>query len=183
MTEKVKIMDSVDIKRALLRIANEIIERNRGVAGAVLVGIHRRGVPLAERLAAAVYQLEGVRVPVGTLDINLYRDDLSTISYQPIVRKTEIPVDLSEQTVVLVDDVLYTGRTVRAALDALMDLGRPKAIQLAVLIDRGHRELPIRADYIGKDVPTAKREIISVRLTEFDGKEEVVIIEGKSERA
>jgi pyrimidine operon attenuation protein/uracil phosphoribosyltransferase len=183
VTEKVKIMDSVDIKRALLRIANEIIERNRGVAGAVLVGIHRRGVPLAERLAAAVYQLEGVRVPVGTLDINLYRDDLSTISYQPIVRKTEIPVDLSEQTVVLVDDVLYTGRTVRAALDALMDLGRPKAIQLAVLIDRGHRELPIRADYIGKDVPTAKREIISVRLTEFDGKEEVVIIEGKSERA
>ncbi len=178
MAEKVKIMDETGIRRALVRIAHEILEQNRGVEGLVIVGIHRRGVPLAKRLAEAISQIEGVEVPVGTLDINLYRDDLSTIGYHPIVRKTEIPVDVSERTVVLVDDVLYTGRTVRAALDALMDLGRPKAIQLAVLVDRGHRELPIRADYVGKNLPTAKREIISVKIAEIDGKEEVVINEG-----
>ena len=171
-------MDETGIRRALVRIAHEILEQNRGVEGLVIVGIHRRGVPLAKRLAEAISQIEGVEVPVGTLDINLYRDDLSTIGYHPIVRKTEIPVDVSERTVVLVDDVLYTGRTVRAALDALMDLGRPKAIQLAVLVDRGHRELPIRADYVGKNLPTAKREIISVKIAEIDGKEEVVINEG-----
>lgn len=176
--EKVKIMDEVGIRRALVRIAHEILERNRGVEGLVLVGIHRRGVPLAKRLAKTISQIEGVEVPVGTLDINLYRDDLSTIGYHPIVRKTEIPFDLSERIVVLVDDVLYTGRTVRAALDALMDLGRPKAIQLAVLVDRGHRELPIRADYVGKNLPTARRENISVKIAEFDDKEEVVIYEG-----
>jgi pyrimidine operon attenuation protein/uracil phosphoribosyltransferase len=178
VAEKVKIMDETGIRRALVRIAHEILEQNRGVEGLVIVGIHRRGVPLAKRLAEAISQIEGVEVPVGTLDINLYRDDLSTIGYHPIVRKTEIPVDVSERTVVLVDDVLYTGRTVRAALDALMDLGRPKAIQLAVLVDRGHRELPIRADYVGKNLPTAKREIISVKIAEIDGKEEVVINEG-----
>lgn len=182
MTEKAKIMDAEEIRRALMRIANQIVERNKGVEGLVIVGIHRRGVPLAKRLAEAIFKLEEEEVPVGTLDINLYRDDLSTIGYQPIVRKTEIPVDISARNVVLVDDVLYTGRTVRAALDALMDLGRPKSIQLAVLVDRGHRELPIRADYVGKDVPSSRKEIISVRIMEFDGKEEVVIIDGKSER-
>lgn len=183
MTEKVKIMDEAGIRRALVRIAHEILERNQGADGLVIVGIHRRGVPLAERVAEAISQIEGEKVPVGTLDINLYRDDLSTIGHHPIVHKTEIPLDLTERTVVLVDDVLYTGRTVRAAMDALMDLGRPRSIQLAVLADRGHRELPIRADYVGKVVPTSQREIISVKLNEFDGKEEVVIIEGKSERA
>jgi pyrimidine operon attenuation protein/uracil phosphoribosyltransferase len=178
VTRKVKIMDEAGIRRALVRIAHEILEHNKGAEGLVIVGIHRRGVPLAKRVAEAISQIEEIEVPVGTLDINLYRDDLSTIGHHPIVRKTEIPLDLTDRTVILVDDVLYTGRTVRAALDALMDLGRPKSIQLAVLADRGHRELPIRADYVGKAVPTAKREIISVRLTEFDGAEEVVITEG-----
>lgn len=178
MTEKVIIMDEAAIRRALLRIAHEILEHNRGVEGLVLVGIHRRGVPLAQRLAKALEAIENVKVPVGTLDINLYRDDLSTIGYHPIVRKTEIPFDLSQRTVILVDDVLYTGRTVRAALDALMDLGRPKAIRLAVLVDRGHRELPIQADFVGKNLPTARRENISVKIAEYDDKEEVVIYEG-----
>jgi pyrimidine operon attenuation protein/uracil phosphoribosyltransferase len=149
------------------------------VQNVALVGIRRRGVPLAQRLAAQISQIEGKECPVGILDITLYRDDLTTIAHQPVVHKTEIPFDVTDMTIVLVDDVLYTGRTVRAALDALIDHGRPGRIMLAVLIDRGHRELPIRADFVGKNVPTSKQEIVSVRLTEFDGEERVVILEAK----
>ncbi|HOV78479.1 MAG TPA: bifunctional pyr operon transcriptional regulator/uracil phosphoribosyltransferase PyrR [Bacillota bacterium] len=175
--EKAQILDREGIRRSLTRIAHEIIEHNRGVSDLVLVGIRRRGVPLAERLARLIKEIEGRTVPVGTLDITLYRDDLSTLAYQPLVRSTEISFPISGRVVVLVDDVIYTGRTIRAALDAIMDLGRPKTIRLAVLIDRGHRELPIRADYVGKNVPTSRKEEISVRLQEIDGEERVVILE------
>ena len=146
----------------------------------ILVGIRRRGVPLAERLAEIIKQIEGVQVPVGKLDITLYRDDLTALSDHPVVRGTDIPYDVTNKTVIFVDDVLYTGRTIRAAMDALMDMGRPHLIQLAVLIDRGHRELPIRADYIGKNVPTAKKESIKVMLREIDNEEGVVIVEAES---
>ena len=145
----------------------------------MLVGIRSRGVPIAGRIADSIEQIEGVRPPAGILDITLYRDDLSKLSYQPIVRPTTMPVDLDGKIVVLVDDVLYTGRTIRAALDAVMDMGRPKAIQLAVLVDRGHRELPIRADYVGKNVPTSSRESVSVQLEDIDGDEKIVIFEEK----
>lgn len=175
--EKAQILDQEGIRRSLTRIAHEIIERNKGTTDLALVGIRRRGVPLAERLAERIMEIEGHRVPVGILDITLYRDDLSTLAHQPLVRSTEIPFQVEGKIVVLVDDVIYTGRTIRAALGALIDLGRPKVIQLAVLIDRGHRELPIRADYVGKNVPTSKKEEISVRLQEFDGEERVVILE------
>ncbi|MDD2552987.1 MAG: bifunctional pyr operon transcriptional regulator/uracil phosphoribosyltransferase PyrR [Desulfotomaculaceae bacterium] len=175
--EKAQILDQEGIRRSLTRIAHEIIERNKGTDGLALVGIRRRGVPLAGRLAERIMDIEGHRVPVGILDITLYRDDLTTLAHQPLVRSTEISFQVEGKIVVLVDDVIYTGRTIRAALGALIDLGRPKAIQLAVLIDRGHRELPIRADYIGKNVPTAKKEEISVRLQEIDGEERVVILE------
>ncbi|NQS77048.1 MAG: bifunctional pyr operon transcriptional regulator/uracil phosphoribosyltransferase PyrR [Peptococcaceae bacterium] len=175
--EKAQILDQAGIGRSLTRIAHEIIERNKGIADLTLVGIRRRGAPLAERLADRIADIEGSRVDVGVLDITLYRDDLSTLSYQPLVRSTEVPFSVDGKTVVLVDDVIFTGRTIRAALGALMDLGRPKAIQLAVLVDRGHRELPIRADYIGKNVPTARKEEISVRVQEVDGEERVVILE------
>lgn len=175
--EKTLIMDQQAIRRAVIRVAHEIVEKNKGIANLVLVGIRTRGLPLARRLAEEIKKIEGSDVPVGVLDITLYRDDLSTLSYQPIVHGTQIPVDMSEKTVVLVDDVLYTGRTVRAALDAIMDLGRPQAIQLAVLVDRGHRELPIRADFVGKNVPTSHREIISVQLSDVDEEEKVVIAE------
>ncbi len=175
--EKAQILDQAGIGRSLTRIAHEIIERNKGIADLTLVGIRRRGAPLAERLADRIADIEGSRVDVGVLDITLYRDDLSTLSYQPLVRSTEVPFSVDGKIVVLVDDVIFTGRTIRAALGALMDLGRPKAIQLAVLIDRGHRELPIRADYIGKNVPTARKEEISVRVQEVDGEERVVILE------
>jgi len=168
-------MDPEGVRRALFRIAHEIIERNQGVADLVLVGIRRRGVPLAGRLQAIIREIEGREVPLGILDITLYRDDLTSRLEQPLVRGTEIPFSIQRRTVVLVDDVLYTGRTVRAALDALMDLGRPQQIQLAVLIDRGHRELPVRADYVGKNVPTSRREEVSVRLEEIDGEDMVVI--------
>ena len=174
---KAKIADAEGIRRMLTRIAHEIVERNKGPEEIVLVGIRRRGVPLARRLAELIHEIEGTRVPLGILDITLYRDDLQTVAHQPVVRTTEIPVDIDGKIVVLVDDVLYTGRTVRSALNALIDFGRPAAIQLAVLIDRGHRELPIRADFVGKNVPTSKREIIAVCLTEDDGKEEVQIRE------
>ena len=157
------------MRRALTRIAHEILERNKGAEHLALIGIHTRGIPIAARLAAKLQELEGVEVPLGRLDITLYRDDLSEIARQPIIRETEVPFDLSQRRVVLVDDVLYTGRTVRAALDALIDLGRPEGIQLAVLVDRGHRELPIRADYVGKNLPTAKSELVKVKLTETDG--------------
>lgn len=149
-TDKTILMDEDGIRRALTRIAHEIVEKNKGMEDLVLVGIRTRGVPLAERIAAEIERIEGVRPPVGTLDITLYRDDLSLLSYQPVVRATQIPVDIQGKTIVLTDDVLFTGRTIRAALDALIDMGRPYIIQLAVLVDRGHRELPIRADYVGK---------------------------------
>lgn len=177
LVEKARIMDAEAMKRSLRRIAHEILERNKGTGQLVLVGIRRRGVPLAERLAEYIFQFEGERVPTGILDITLYRDDLSLKSEKPEVHDTEMPVEITGRTVVLVDDVLYTGRTVRAALDALMDLGRPASIQLAVLVDRGHRELPIRADYVGKNVPTARDEVIEVRLGEVDGRDEVAIME------
>lgn len=177
MTEKATILDSQAIRRALIRISHEIIEKNKGINDIILVGIRTRGVPLAERLAAEIETIEGVRLPVGLLDITLYRDDLSTLGHQPVVHETKIPVDVTGKKVILVDDVLYTGRTVRAALDALIDIGRPQTIQLAVLVDRGHRELPIRADYVGKNVPTSKREIVSVQLETIDDSERVVIKE------
>ena len=174
---KARISDAEGIRRMLTRSAHEIVERNKGPEEIVLVGIRRRGVPLARRLAELIREIEGTRVPLGILDITLYRDDLQLVAFQPVVRTTEIPVDIDGKIVVLVDDVLYTGRTVRSALNALIDFGRPAAIQLAVLIDRGHRELPIRADFVGKNVPTSKREIIAVCLTEEDGTEEVQIRE------
>ncbi len=170
-----QILSSEDMRRAITRVAHEIAERNEGVRDVVLVGIRRRGVPLANRLAATLADFEGVRVPVGTLDITLYRDDLELRGPAPVVRSTHIPVDIDRRVVVLVDDVLYTGRTVRAALDALVDFGRPARIQLAVLVDRGHRELPIRADFVGKNVPTAGDERIETRLREVDGSEDGVL--------
>ena len=175
LIEKTVIIDEQAIRRALIRIAHEIIENNKGVEDLLLVGIRTRGVPLAERLAAEIERIEGRSLAVGLLDITLYRDDLSTLSYQPVVHQTQIPVDINGKTVVLVDDVLYTGRTVRAALDAVIDLGRPKVIQLAVLVDRGHRELPIRADYVGKNVPTSSKEIVGVQLKPVDQADRVVI--------
>ena len=169
------LLDAEAIRRAIVRISHEIIERNKGVEDVVLVGIHTLGVPMAERLAAAIEKIENVKVPVGMLDITMYRDDLSTLDYNPVVHGTEIDSDLTGKTVILVDDVLFTGRTIRAAMEALIDMGRPKAIQLAVLIDRGHRELPIRADFAGKNVPTSKKEVVNVQLVEHDGVDEVAI--------
>ncbi|WP_019584996.1 bifunctional pyr operon transcriptional regulator/uracil phosphoribosyltransferase PyrR [Deinococcus apachensis] len=169
MTPKATILTADEVRRALTRIAHEIVERNKGAQNLALIGIHTRGIPLAERLAQKLSELEGVQVPTGRLDITLYRDDLSEVAHQPIIRETQVPFDLARRRVVLVDDVLYTGRTVRAALDALIDLGRPESIQLAVLVDRGHRELPIRADYVGKNLPTARSEVVKVKLAETDG--------------
>lgn len=177
MKEKAKLLDRDGIRRSLTRIAHEIVEKNKGVDDLIIVGIRRRGVPLAERLAEIIYQIEGTKLFVGKLDITLYRDDLTATSDQPIVHATDISLDITGKIIVLVDDVLYTGRTVRAALDAIMDLGRPKAIQLAVLVDRGHRELPIRADYIGKNAPTSHKESIEVMLKEIDDEEKVLIVE------
>jgi len=177
MKEKSRLLDKDGLSRSLIRIAHEILEKNRGTKDLCLVGIRNRGAFLARRLGDCISRIEGPGVPVGALDITLYRDDLTLISQSPVVHKTEIDFDVSGKNVVLVDDVLYTGRTVRAALDALMDLGRPKIIQLAVLIDRGHRELPIRADFAGKNIPTASGETVEVRLEETDGKDEVVILE------
>lgn len=177
LIDKTVLMDAQGISRALIRIAHEIIEKNKGSKDVTLVGIRTRGVPLARRLAAEIEKIEGARLPVGLLDITLYRDDLSTLGYQPVVHATEIPFDINGKKIVLVDDVLYTGRTVRAALGALMDIGRPLAIQLAVLVDRGHRELPIRADYVGKNVPTSRREIVAVQLADTDKAEQVVLQE------
>jgi pyrimidine operon attenuation protein/uracil phosphoribosyltransferase len=155
----------------------EIIEKNGGAQDLVLVGIRRRGVPLAQRIAAKIKEFENVDVPVGALDITLYRDDLQTLAAQPVVGPTDIPVDVDDKVVVLVDDVLFTGRTVRAALDELIDLGRPRAIRLAVMVDRGHREIPIRADFVGKNVPTSRREVIMVKVHEIDGHDGVSIAE------
>jgi len=167
--------DREDIDRVITRVAHEILEKNKGSKDVVLVGIKTRGVPLAKRIAKKIEEIENKVISCGELDITLYRDDLSQISSQPIVHNTEIPFDINEKVVVLVDDVIYTGRTVRSAMDALIDLGRPGAIQLAVLVDRGHREVPIRADFVGKNIPTSKNEIIEVKLDEIDDKEEIVI--------
>lgn len=176
-TPKTQLLDAKAMQRALTRIAHEIIEKNRGTDDVVLVGIRRRGVPLAERLAANIERIEGARVPVGVLDITLYRDDLTTEQDEAVVHQTTLPVSIVDKIVVLVDDVLYTGRTVRAAMDALVDQGRPNRIQLAVLIDRGHRELPIRADYVGKNVPTSRREKVAVCLTEIDEQDQVLLLD------
>jgi len=170
------ILTPEDIRRTLARIAHEIIERNKAVEQLILVGMHTRGVPLAKRLAANIEAFDGVEIPVGTLDISLYRDDLSWLNLQPVVKRTDIPTSIDGKSIVLVDDVLYTGRSTRAAMDALIDLGRPQSIQLAVLIDRGHRELPIRADYVGKNIPSSRHEEIQVQLVETDGIDEVAII-------
>jgi len=174
--EKAVVMGEIEIKRTLVRIAHEIVEKNKGATNLALIGIRTRGVFLAKRLAQEIFKIEKKEIPVGILDITLYRDDLSLVARQPLVLKTEIPFDVSQKKIVLVDDVLYTGRTIRAAMDAIVDLGRPQVIQLAVLIDRGHRELPIRADYIGKNIPTSKKEIVKVKLKEIDGEEKVGII-------
>jgi pyrimidine operon attenuation protein/uracil phosphoribosyltransferase len=174
------VMDADRINRTLTRIAHEIIERNKGVDDIALVGIRRRGVPIARRLARALREITGADVPTGSLDITLYRDDLMrhAVGPQPVVRRTEIPFSIDDRKILLVDDVLYTGRTTRAALDALIDFGRPRAIQLIVLVDRGHRELPIKADYVGKNLPTSPEQSVQVRLHETDEADEVVLQEG-----
>jgi pyrimidine operon attenuation protein/uracil phosphoribosyltransferase len=179
LVEKSRIMNSASIKRAMARLASEIVENNHGAENLYLVGIRRRGVPLAETLVKSIEDLEGIKPIFGILDITLYRDDLSTVGANPIVNRTELDVDIEGKNIVLVDDVLYTGRTIRAAMDQLMDFGRPNKVQLAVLVDRGkeHRELPIQADYVGKTVPTKKSEIIKVMLKEFDDVEAVGIFE------
>ena len=175
IVKKTSIMDADVIRRALIRIAHEITEKNRGVENVALVGIRTRGVPLAARIAEEIRKIENVTVPTGSLDITLYRDDLTSMGYNPVIHGTEIDFDVTGKHIILVDDVLYTGRTIRAALDAIIDMGRPNSIQLAVLIDRGHRELPIRADYAGKNVPTSRRETIEVALQE-EGKTDEVIL-------
>lgn len=172
MTE---IMDESAIQRAITRISHEIIEKNKGVENLVLIGIQRRGVPLARRIAAKIKEVENTEIPVGILDITLYRDDLSLLNEHPVINGTDIGFDIANKKLVLVDDVIFTGRTVRAAIDALMDINRPQMIQLAVIIDRGHRELPIRADYVGKNVPTSRNEIVHVNVKEIDGENSVTI--------
>ncbi|OAO81177.1 Uracil phosphoribosyltransferase / Pyrimidine operon regulatory protein PyrR [Anoxybacillus flavithermus] len=177
--QKAIVLDEQAIRRALTRIAHEIIERNKGIDGCVLIGIKTRGIYLAKRLAERIEQIEGTSIPVGELDITLYRDDLTvkTAEREPLVKGTDIPFSVTNQKVILVDDVLFTGRTVRAAMDAVMDLGRPAQIQLAVLVDRGHRELPIRADFVGKNIPTSSAERIVVELKEVDDIDQVSIHE------
>ncbi|MCP4293858.1 MAG: bifunctional pyr operon transcriptional regulator/uracil phosphoribosyltransferase PyrR [bacterium] len=177
--KKAVIMNSHEMNRAVKRMAHEIIEANKGIDNLVLLGVQRRGVPLAKMLGEAMQQVEGTEVPQGALDITFYRDDLSKLGPAPQVSSTEMPFDVSEKIVILVDDVLYTGRTVRAALDVIMDWGRPQAIRLAVLVDRGHRELPIRPDFVGKNVPTSSKEIIKVKVADFDDSEEVIVGEGQ----
>ena len=172
-----RLMDADAVSAALARIAHEILENNTGPQDLAIVGIRTRGVPIAERLATMIEEIAGKRPSVGILDINLYRDDLSLIADHPVLRKTEIPFDVDGTGLVLVDDVLFTGRTVRAALDALMDLGRPAWVQLAVLVDRGHREVPIKADYVGKNIPTSRDQQVEVRIEETDGREEVVVLD------
>lgn len=171
------VMDADRMARSLTRIAHEIVERNRGVEDLALIGIRARGVPLAERLASEIEAIAAVRVPTGALDITLYRDDLRrhATGPQPVIRRTDVPFSIDDRLILLVDDVLYTGRTIRAAFDALIDFGRPRAIQLVALIDRGHRELPIRADYVGRNIPTARQQSVQVRLKEIDGRDEVEV--------
>jgi pyrimidine operon attenuation protein/uracil phosphoribosyltransferase len=176
-----QVMDADRMARALTRIAHEILERNRGTSELALVGIRTRGVPLARRIAHSLRDINGDEVPTGALDITLYRDDLmrQPVGPQPVVRRTEVPFSIDDKRILLVDDVLYTGRTIRAALDALIDFGRPRAIQLIVLVDRGHRELPIKADYVGKNLPTSPKQSVQVRLQEIDGADEVLINESE----
>jgi pyrimidine operon attenuation protein/uracil phosphoribosyltransferase len=181
VSEKAQIMDATAIQRALTRVAHEIIEKNKGTANLVLIGLRSRGVDLARRLSQRLKEIDGGQIPVGALDITLYRDDLGSAAPHPTLRNTEITFSIEDKKVILVDDVLYTGRTTRAAMDGLMDLGRPRVIQLAVLVDRGHRELPIRADYVGKNVPTAKTEQVQVMLQEEDGVDRVVIMESTTD--
>ena len=170
-----QIMTADEIRRATIRLSHEIVEKQAGTEGLLLIGIQRRGVPLARRIAAAIAENEGAEIPVGALDITFYRDDLSMVAQQPVVKGTELPSGIDGKTVILVDDVLYTGRTIRAAMDALVDFGRPQAIRLAVLVDRGHRELPIRADHVGKNVPTSREELVKVHLAEIDDEDGVEI--------
>lgn len=177
MIEKTQLMDEAAIRRALTRIAHEIVEKNKGVENLFLLGVRTRGGPLAQRLSSLISEIEGRRVPIGLIDVTLYRDDLLHPAFQPVLDQTNLPFDISGKTVILVDDVLFTGRTTRAALNAVFAAGRPGAIQLAVLIDRGHRELPIRPDYVGKNVPSSHKEIIAVHLMEVDGEDKVMINE------
>ena len=177
MHQKAQIMDESAVRRALMRLSHEIVEKNRGAKNLVFVGIRRRGEPLAQRLSENILSIEGVSVPCGSIDIKFYRDDLSLLSESPEVTKPSLPFDVNGRDVVLVDDVLYTGRTVRAAIEAIFDCGRPKTIQLAILIDRGHRELPIRADFVGKNLPTSRDELVEVRMPEFDGETGVYLME------
>src|SRR3954452_13683658 len=170
-----RIMTADEIRRATIRLSHEIVEKQAGTDGLLLIGIQRRGVPLARRIAAAILENERAIIPVGALDITFYRDDLSLVAQQPVVKGTELPTGIDGKTIVLVDDVLYTGRTIRPAMAALVDFGRPRAIRLAVLVDRGHRELPIRADHVGKNVPTSREELVRVRLAETDDHDEVEI--------
>jgi len=174
---KAEILDETGVRRALVRIAHEILEKNQGLADVVLVGLRSRGDHIARRLAAFLFEIEGTAVPVGVMDVTLYRDDLAHASLWPRVQCTEIPFSVEGRTVVLVDDVLFTGRTIRAAMDALMDFGRPRKIQLAVLVDRGHRELPIRADFVGKNVPTRREDDVRVLIAGMDGEDAVVVEE------
>jgi len=177
LRRKANIMNAEEMRRAIVRLSHEIVESNNGIEGLILVGIRKRGVPLAERIRKQITAIEGEEVPLGVLDITLYRDDVYKVALQPQVGSTEIPISVENAVVVLIDDVLFTGRTVRAALDAVMDFGRPRAIRLAVLVDRGHRELPIRADFVGKNLPTSHLEIVQVCLEETDGLDAVTIEE------
>ncbi|CUO98252.1 bifunctional pyrimidine regulatory protein PyrR/uracil phosphoribosyltransferase [Clostridium baratii] len=179
MKLKANLLDDKAIKRSLIRISHEIIEKNKGVEDVVLLGIKRRGYPLAERISKQINEIEGIKVPVGSVDITLYRDDLTKANDMPEVQSLDLGVDVKGKTIILVDDVLYTCRTVRAAIDAVIDVGRPKGIQLAVLIDRGHKELPIRADYVGKNIPTSREEIVGVKILEIDGEDSVKIYENE----
>jgi len=182
MIEKAVLMDAPTLERALTRIAHEILERNKGTDNLCIIGIQRRGVPLANRIANRIEKIEGIRPPVGILDITFYRDDLSMLSEHPVVNGTMIDFVVNNKVIILVDDVLYTGRTARAAIEAVFDMGRPSCIQLAILIDRGHRELPIRADYFGKNIPTSKSESIHVKVMEIDGMDGVVLCDQDERR-
>jgi len=174
--KSILVMDAKTIERALIRIAHEIVEKNKGAENMAVIGIKNRGEYLAQRVANLIEKIEEVQIPVGLMDITLYRDDIQTKLEQPVVQKTEILFDVVDKVIILVDDVLFTGRTIRAALDQIIDFGRPRSIQLAVLVDRGHRELPIRADYVGKNIPTAKSELVKVKIKEVDGEDSVSII-------